>query len=170
MKSLSNISIRILKVSDVTQSYVDWFSDDEVTKFSNNQFGNFSMETQLKYVEDCIKDKNIDLYGIFDSSLHIGNILIDLSDRLHTRAEITYVIVERKYWGKGVATKAIAHLVKLAKDKYKLHKLIAGCSEKNIGSIKALKANGFSIEGKRISHLYYNNSWQNQIDLGLVIN
>ena len=170
MESTTNITIRILQVSDVSQSYVDWFSDSEVTKFSDNQYREFSLDTQISYVEGCINDNNIDLYGIFDGSRHIGNIIIDLTDKLHRRAEISYVIGEKKYWGKGIASKAIGLIVKCAKEKYSLHKLTAGCAEKNVGSIKALKANGFSIEGTRISHLYYNNIWQDQIEMGLVLN
>ena len=70
MKSLSNISIRILKVSDVTQSYVDWFSNDEVIKFSNNQYGNFSMETQLNMLKIALKIKIL-IYMVFLTHLHI---------------------------------------------------------------------------------------------------
>ncbi len=170
MESNTNITIRILQVSDVSQSYVDWFLDKEVTKFSDNQYKKFSLDTQISYVENCINDKDIDLYGIFDRARHIGNIVIDLSDRLHGRAEISYVIGDKKYWGKGIASKAIGLIIECAKEKYSLHKLTAGCAEKNIGSIKALQANGFSIEGTRISHLYYNNLWHDQIEMGLVLN
>lgn len=38
--------LRILTVNDVTQSYVDWFKISDVTRFSDNQYHTFSLETQ----------------------------------------------------------------------------------------------------------------------------
>ena len=36
-------------------------------------------------------------------------------DKIHRRAEISYVIGAKDYWGKGVATQAIAQVIMLAK-------------------------------------------------------
>ena len=60
------------------------------------------METQLKYVEDCIKNKNIDLYGIFDSSSHIGNILIDLQIDCITELKLHTLLVRENTGVRGL--------------------------------------------------------------------
>ena len=57
---------------------------------------------------------------------------------VHRVAEITYVVGERTYWGKGVATFAFQEIIKLAKNKYNLHKVVVGTSEQNISSKKAV--------------------------------
>ena len=50
--------LRILTVDDVTQLYVDWFKIPDVTRFSDNQYHTFNLETQKKYVMDCILNNN----------------------------------------------------------------------------------------------------------------
>ena len=68
--------------------------------------------------------------------------------------EITYVIGKKDYWGKGIGNLAINKIIKIAKKKYNLNKLIAGTANKNIGSIKILKKNKFVLEGVRKKHLF----------------
>ncbi len=169
MDSPRHITIRILQVEEVTEDYVDWYSNPSVVKFSDNQYKKFSFDGQKEYVKNCIMNENIDLFGIFDGSRHIGNITLEGLLCKHKRAEISYVIGEQNYWGKGVASVAINQIIEVSKSHYDLHKLVAGCAEENIGSIKALKANGFKSEGIRREHLFYNNSWHNQIDFGLLL-
>ena len=36
--------LKILAVSDVTQLYVDWYKDKNVTRYSNNQYRTFTLE------------------------------------------------------------------------------------------------------------------------------
>ena len=54
--------LKILKSHDVTQNYVNWFLDNEVTKYSENQYRKFSLKGQQLYVNDCLKNKDIKLY------------------------------------------------------------------------------------------------------------
>ena len=109
------------------------------------------------------------MYGIFDKDFHIGNILIDGLNSVHKRAELTYVVGETSYWGKGVGCFAVSYIVRLAKSKYKLHKLYAGLADKNLGSKRVLEKNGFVLEGSRFQHLFYNGKYYNQLDYGLLL-
>ena len=38
------LSISILQVEQVTQSYVDWYSNVEIVRYSNNQYRKFSFD------------------------------------------------------------------------------------------------------------------------------
>ena len=107
--------------------------------------------------------------GIFDGDLHLGNIVISGLESVHKKAEITYVVGETSYWGKGVGKFAISSIIHLAKEKYNLNKLFAGFSEKNLGSKIILERNGFVLEGKRLKHLFYNGKFCNQLDYGLIL-
>ena len=163
------MEIRILKPSDVSESYVEWFSNKEIVRYSDNQYRSFSIKGQRLYVENCLKNKEIRLYGIFIEEIHIGNIVLNGIGSIHKRAEITYVIGEQKYWGKGITTKAISTIINISRAEYNLNKLFAGIAEKNIGSKKVLEKNGFNLEGIRKKHLYYNNDFQDQLDYGLIL-
>ena len=159
----------LLKESDVTQSYVDWYSNPNVTSYSDNQYRVFTIDGQKNYFRSCLNNDDIDLYGIFDNGLHIGNILICGLLSVHKRAEITYVVGDTGYWGKGVASYAISEIVKKSKMYYKLNRLYAGLAEGNIGSARALERNGFKLEGKRLNHLFYDGEFHNQLDYGLLL-
>lgn len=164
-----DLNIAILQVEQVTQSYVDWYSNKEVVLFSDNQYKTFSFEGQRLYVEKCLKNKDLNLYGIFDSSFHIGNILISGLTSIHRKAELTYVVGNTKYWGRGVASFAISKMIEIGKSEYDLNKLCASIISNNIGSRRALEKNGFILEGTRRKHLIYNGEFFNQLDYGLII-
>ena len=119
------MEIRILKPDDVSENYVDWYSNKEIVKYSDNQYRCFSLEGQKLYVENCLKNNEIKLYGVFVEEIHIGNIVLNGIGSIHKRAEITYVIGEKKYWGKGITTNAISNIIEISKKEYNLHKLYA---------------------------------------------
>lgn len=163
------LSLKILRENDVKQSYVDWFSNEDVIRYSNNQYRSFTLDGQRSYVIGCLNNPDIDLYGIFDDKLHIGNISISGLNSHHKRGEITYLVGDKKYWNRGVGYFAVSSLIKIAKKNYKLNKLIAGLVEENLGSRKILEKNGFVLEGKRNNHLFFNGKFYNQLDFGLVL-
>ena len=117
------IKCQDLQVGHVTQSYVDWYFNKNVVKYSDNQYKNFNFKDQCEYVENCLRDNNINLYGIFDDTKHIGNITIIGLTSKHKKAELTYVIGETTYWGKGIATFAICQMIEFAKSETNLNKL-----------------------------------------------
>ena len=163
------MNIRILKPNEVTENYVRWFLDKDVIRYSENQYRTFSLESQIKYVEDCLKDKSVRLYGIFADGKHIGNIVLNNINIIHKRAELTYVIGERTFWGKGIAKSAIAKIIKIAREEFKLNRLYAGTANNNVASKKVLEFNGFILEGVRKKHLFFNNSYEDQLDYGLLL-
>ena len=164
------LSVSILQVEQVTQSYVDWFSNEEVVRYSDNQYQKFSFEGQCSYVQSCLQNEDVNLYGIFDDTTHIGNIVISNLSSHHRKAELTYVIGETNYWGKGVASFSIAQMIQIAKEEFDLNKLYAGIASGNIGSGKALEKNGFVIEGTRKQHLFYGGNFFDAVDYGLLLN
>jgi len=163
------LSLKILEPEDVTQSYVDWFADDEVVKYSENQYLAISLAGQIEYVKACQASRDIELFGIFDGPQHIGNIVIKGLLSPHRRAEIGFLVGQRSYWGKGVGSFAIAETVQRAKAHHGLRKLYATVAEPNIGSRMALERNGFSIEGHRKDHLFYTKKFFDQLDYGLIL-
>lgn len=164
-----DLKLKILEENDVNQNYVDWFKDPEVMKYSDNQYRSFTLEGQKEYVRNCLSNKAIDLYGIFHQNHHIGNIVIDGINSFHSRAEITYLVGNKNYWGNGVGFFAVSEIIKISKNFYKLNKLFAGIAENNIASRKVLEKNGFSLEGKKFDHLFYNGEFHNQLDFGLIL-
>ncbi len=164
-----NLRIEILQECDVSEKYVNWFSNEEVVQFSDNQYRKFTLEGQFQYVRSCIENNSLDLYGIFDGAEHIGNICIHGLTSPHKRAELTYVVGDTDYWGKGVGTFAVAEIIKKARNEYGLERLYAGLANGNIGSRRVLEKNGFKLEGTRKKHLKYRDATHDQLDFGLLL-
>lgn len=163
------LRVDILQVDQVTESYVNWFSNKEIVQYSVNQYKKFSFEGQCSYVESCLKNNDLDLYGIFDDTLHIGNIAINNLTTVHRRAELTYVVGDTRYWGEGVASFAVSKMIEFGKSKYKLNKLYASVAGANSRSKRVLEKNGFVLEGIRKKHLFYNKEFFDQLDYGLIL-
>jgi RimJ/RimL family protein N-acetyltransferase len=162
------LSVSILRVDQVTQAYVDWFQNAELVRFSDNQYRTFSIEKQRAYVASCLMDPDIDLYGVFDRGVHIGNVTISGLTAEHKAAEISYLVGEPRYWGKGVATFAVANMIAFGKKKYGLNKLYAGVAIANLGSKRVLEKNSFLLEGVRRQHLLYGGKYYDQLDYGFL--
>lgn len=164
-----NINLKILQPEDVTQKYVDWFSDPDVVKFSEKKKKKFSLQGQIDYVNLCLMDSNKVLYGVFDDKLHIGNFYFEGLVSIHKRVELTYVIGDKSYWNKGVATNALSKLIELVTSKYKIHKIFSHVVEGNIASCRMLEKNNFTLEGVRIDHIFLDGKFYNQLEYGLII-
>tara|TARA_B100001287_G_C22518104_1_gene451438 strand:+ start:154 stop:651 length:498 start_codon:yes stop_codon:yes gene_type:complete len=163
------ILIRELQVKDVTLDYIEWFNNPAVIRFSDNQYRKFSIEAQREYVKNCELSQNAYLYAIFSDQKLIGNIKLSNISTFHRRAEISYVIGNQDYWGKGIAKVAISEIIKKAKLDFNLYKLFAGVASENISSIRVLEKNDFVLEGRRKDHLFYNGTYYDQLDYGLII-
>ena len=164
-----DIKLRVLRVNDVTQGYVNWFKDEEVVKFSNNQHRKFTLEGQQEYVVSCLKDGNTELYGIFDNDFHIGNIVISGLKSKQNRAEIGFVIGEKSYWNKGIMTYMISQVIVLSKNIYNLNELFSYSIPANVGGIKVLEKNNFIQDGILKDHVLLNNKYEDEICYSLVL-
>ena len=152
-----NITLRILKEKDYTEDYLNWFSDPDVVRYSQNRFKTFSRQGQLNYIRSFLKNNNKYLYGIFFKKKHIGNIELNQIDHDNQTGNITYMIGCKEYWGNGIISYCIKEIIEKAKLEVGLQKLIAGCASKNIASIKVLKKNGFEVELIKKGFFIYDN-------------
>jgi RimJ/RimL family protein N-acetyltransferase len=109
------------------------------------------------------------LYGIFVEDIHVGNIKIGDVNKNHDTAEIGYLIGNKDYWGKGIASEAIRQIIKLSIYKYGLAKITAGVYEGNIASERVLRKCGFSQEGRRKSHVQIGGKRRDYILYGSVL-
>lgn len=154
------IVIRELKPVDISEAYCRWMNDPEVNRYLESRFANHSLKTLNEYLISLDKDKNIQ-FGIFtqEANEHIGNIKIAGIDKTHKRADLGLVVGEKKYWGKGVASAAIALACEFAFRKLGLHKVTASMYANNVGSYKAFEKCGFKKAGVYTKHAWSEDAW-----------
>ncbi|KAJ7973435.1 Acetyltransferase (GNAT) domain protein [Quillaja saponaria] len=142
---LSKITLRPFKPSDV-DDFILWAGDDQVTQNLRWKTIN-SKEEALTFIKDvciphpwrrsiCIHDRSIGFISVFPYS---GD------DRC--RADMGYAIAV-KYWGKGIATKAVKIAVpQVFKDLPDLVRLQSHVFVENKASQRVLEKAGFLKEG-----------------------
>ncbi|MCT4564015.1 MAG: GNAT family N-acetyltransferase [Maledivibacter sp.] len=88
--------------------------------------------------------------------------LFSIARGIFQKAEIGYRI-GKEHNGKGYATEAVKLACKEAFEKYKLHRVEAGTSNKNIGSQIVLVKNGFEFIGRTKKVIKINGKWEDGV-------
>ncbi len=92
-------------------------------------------------------------FAIASSKEAIGGIGVHPQADVYRRsAEIGYWLGE-PFWGRGIATKAVAALVQYAFATFDIVRLDAGVFESNPASMRVLEKNGFLLEGRLRMHV-----------------
>ena len=160
MKNLKQlIYLKKLNIKNISPNYTKWMNDYNVVKYTEQRFQKHSFKDIKNFILEKNKSKIEYLYGIFlkkkNILIHVGNIKLGPINKNHMSAYVSYIIGEKIFWGKGIASFALKKIIKIAKKKIKLKKILAGCYENNHSSIKVLKKNHFKREAIFASQILF---------------
>lgn len=152
-----SIYLRRLTEEDVTEKYVAWMNDSDINQYLESRFAIQTIDSVKSFIRSVTNNSNYQ-FGIFDNITdeHIGNIKIGNINSYHKFADIGFIVGEKKYWGKGIATEAIRLATDFAFNDLNLHKIFGGVYASNIGSCRAFEKNGFKKEGIKYSQYLTN--------------
>ena len=161
------IFLRPLREDDCNKKYLKWLNDLDVNQFLETRWNKQNIKSIKKFVSEINRSNDSYIFGIINKETkeHIGNIKIGDINFFHKSAEIGYFIGEKENWGKGFSTEAIKLISNYCFKKLKLKYVKAIVYENNIGSIKALKKNGYSIDGNFLNKIVYKNKRGNELSL-----
>lgn len=165
-----NVVLRTLVPEDVSEAYVGWLNDAEVTKFLEVRHRPHAQADVEQFVADVFKSPNAILFGIFlkAESRHIGNIKLGPISWQYKRSDVGLMIGDKGSWGKGYGRQAIAALSDYAFGELGLNRLQAGAYANNIASIKAFESVGFQREGITREHWGFEGQPQDGVIMGLL--
>jgi len=166
----ARLLLRPVKESD-REAVLDIFSDKKTLRYwsrepiSTLEEADSLIQSELEWAtrENCIN------WGIAltESNLLIGKIsLFQISDQ-NRRAEIGFVL-NRRLWGKGFMSEAMANVLAHAFDELKLHRIEADTDPGNAPSLALLEKFGFSREGYFHDRWRVRGEWFDSIMLGLL--
>lgn len=135
----------------------EYASDKDVKKFIGWPLMNTLEETR-NYVEKLLDNEKAKthIYAsvlLKESNELIGTVMLFNFDHEANHAEIGYVF-NKRHWGKGYCTEAVAMIDGFAANSLKLNKLHARVTDANMGSIKVLEKNSYELEG-RLKKYYF---------------
>jgi len=102
-----------------------------------------------------------------DDDRLIGKLNLFRYDAAHRRAEIGYAL-ERRYWGRGLMTEALAPVLGWAFGELGLHRLEADADPDNRASLALLENYGFRPEGLARERYRLREAWRDSVLLGLL--
>lgn len=165
-----NIYLRTIEALDINERYQRWFNDVEVCQFNDHHRFPLYREEMAKYYQEVIQSKNNLVLAIVDkvSDVHIGNIALHNIDAINRSAELTLIIGEKDFWGKGVATEACQLIITHGFGALNLHRIYCGTSAVNIGMQKVAEKLGFVREGVRRDGIYKDGQYHDLIEYRLL--
>ena len=158
------VYLRVLVESDINEEYLSWINDSEVTKYMRHR----AFPTTFEDIREFIKrNKSSDYIFLAivhkETDKHIGNILLGPIDWVNRLSELSMMIGNKKYWGKGCMAEAFKLITDHAFNKLNLHKLKAGTEAENESAVKLFKKLGWVQEGILKENNFYNGKFHDGI-------
>ena len=135
------IQVKKITGKEDLKTWLSWLNDKKTSIYTNRRFKKHTTKSQRKFINIKKKSPYSFLYKIIYNNRFVGLIEIDQADFNHMHCDIGFMI-DSKYQGKGIATRALNLICKISKKK-KFRILYGRCYSKNIKSIKVFEKNNF---------------------------
>lgn len=179
MYRTKEIILKPLTIDYVNKTYLSWFNDIEVTQYTSHSQFPKTIQDLRNYVNDIDFNRITfailakELPGQFTTNreadfIHIGNISLQEIDYINRSAEIAFLIGDKDYWGKGIATMAGKFLLSHGFDKLNLNRIWLGAAERNEGMIKVAGKLAMKLEGRFKEGLYIDGKYQSILRYGIL--
>jgi len=162
MSSQNKIILKKISSKDISLDYIKWMNDPEVVQFTEQKYKKHTRKNIGLFLKKTNEDTFSEIYGIFYEKVLIGTIKIGKINNIHKTAEISYIIGNKKFWNKGIATIVVKKICVYIFKKLKLKKIIAGTYSVAKSSQKILIKNNFKLEGVLKKQIFFKNK---RIDL-----
>lgn len=154
--------------TDDLESLVKYANNWNIAKYLTDQFPHpYTKESGEKFIEYASKGVPTNIFAIVINKEACGGIGIHPQNDIYKKnAELGYWLAE-PYWGKGIATKAIAEMVRYAFANFDIDRIFAKPFGSNAGSQRVLEKNGFILEGRFRKTIYKNGAYEDELVYGL---
>jgi RimJ/RimL family protein N-acetyltransferase len=138
--------LRAIEREDIP-TFVGWLNDPEVRQYLE-MYLPLSMAEEEQWFEAYLKDSSSRIFAIeTEDGETIGNIGLHKLDWKNRNATLGIVIAEKKYWGRGYGSDAIAALLGFAFREMNLHRIQLSVYEFNQRARRCYEKCGFRHEG-----------------------
>jgi len=122
------IWLRPLDRPDIGPRYLAWLNDPEINEFTSRRGRQFVEADLVAYLDGANASADRLLLGIFtnDGDQHVGNILLRIIDAEAGVADLSNLIGEREYWGRGIIVDADCQAIHFGFQALSLAKFVMG--------------------------------------------
>ena len=162
-----NIRIRKWELSDI-ENLVRYANNKKISSNLADAFPfPYSLEFGLEFINRVSNEQPTKIFAITFKNSAIGSIgIFPDQDIYRKNAAIAYWIAE-PFWGKGVATSAIEHILKYGFNNLEIARIYAKPFGTNIGSQRVLEKAGFQLEAVIPNAVFKNNTFLDEKIYGI---
>lgn len=147
--------LRTLVEADAHQGYVDGLNDPQVNRYLDAVKASLqTMQSVRDFIVDNQSSPSSVLWGIWldGQERHVGTVRLHGIEHRHGTAHIGVCLFDKRCWGRGLGSAAIAAVTRWAIDTLDLRWIEAGAYEANLASQRAFLSASyqwvFDIPGK----------------------
>ena len=164
-----NCVLRPLNRERASDNYAGWLNDDVVNKYSQRLGRKHTANDVWNYIDAANASDNILLLGIFDraTNTHIGNIQLKFYDQANGLADLSTLIGERKFWGRGFAKDTWKYLVHFGFNTVGVRKFTMGSAAGNKAASGKTLYVGAKLESTKRQQILIGGEYQDILEYGL---
>jgi RimJ/RimL family protein N-acetyltransferase len=165
------IYLRPVELDDCKGPYLSWFNDEEVCRGNAHHIFPYTSEDLMNYISTSNKQRNDSLILAIISKkddTHIGNIALQGIHPVYRAAELSIIIGDKTFWGKGYAKEAVSLLISHAFFSLNLRRISCGTYDTNISMQNLAKSLGMIEEGRRRQAEYKDGKYLDVFEYGLL--
>ena len=143
------IILRPVTKSDVTEEYLSWLNDKEVSSVLATVSNNYTMQMLDDYITEILSsDKNC-MFMIVEkkSNISIGTIKLSNIDHVNGVCNLGIMIGNRNFWGGGLGKEALRMTIDYAFNVLGIRKICDSVHSNNPRALATDLKIGFSVEG-----------------------
>lgn len=136
--------------ADITDGYLGWLNDPEVTRYSNQRFVSHDRASAERYLESFAGSPNmfVSIRSAEDGKA-IGTMTAYIAPQ-HGTADVGILIGERACWGQGFGQDAWDSFTSWLLTRPGMRKVTAGTSARNSAMARLAERSGMALEGRRV--------------------
>ena len=166
----SKVYLRAFSPEDLTERYLGWLNDPEVTKYMESGIFPSTMHDLESFYERIAASRSDVLMAIIDkaSTEHIGNIKLGPIQWVHRSAIFGIMIGDKKFWGRGAGMEATRLMVEYGFDRLNLNRIDLGVFAEHDAGVRCYQKLGFKVEGRLRQDLFQDGEYKDRLWMGLL--
>ncbi len=162
--------IKLVPLDSIHGEYiVKWRNDPDVSfnLFSNDTLTLDSQKRWFEVYKSSDSRKEFIIY-ILDDNRAIGTVGLTDIDVRNLKAELTIILGEKEYRGKGFGEEALRLILDYAFKDLMLNKIVLKVFRYNENALKLYNKSGFKLDGILRQDIYKNNQFNDVIEMSLL--
>jgi len=154
------VRLRAIERADLPR-WREWINDPEIAAFVDRILPVTQPEHESFFETAVMNNPSAVWFAIEDKAKgeYVGNVWLWNIDTRNRRAEVRIIVGERRCWGGGYGSEALALLARYAFDKAGLHKVYAFVMERNPRARAAFHKAGFLDEARLVGEAFWDGTF-----------